>query len=69
MESLRVPVRREYGMSAAKGTRIVTPRANVDTSQITQLRAQGFSWKKITKQMGLGVGTLYHVAPAIKPTY
>jgi len=52
----------------AKGKRIGRPPANVDASQIAQLRAQGLSWKKIAKQMGLGVGTLYRVAPANKPT-
>jgi DNA invertase Pin-like site-specific DNA recombinase len=52
----------------AKGKHIGRPRANVDTSQIAHLRAQGFSWKKIAKQMGLGVGTLYRATPANKPT-
>jgi hypothetical protein len=43
-------------------------RIVVDAAQIAQLRAQGLSWKKIAKAMGLGVGTLYRVAPANKPT-
>jgi DNA invertase Pin-like site-specific DNA recombinase len=52
----------------AKGICIGRPRANIDAAQIARLRAQGLSWKKIAKQMGLRVGTFYHVAPANKPT-
>ena len=52
----------------AKGKHIGRPRANVDAAQIARLRAQGLSWKKVAKQMGLGVGTLYRVTPANKPT-
>jgi len=49
----------------AKGKHIGRPRANVDAAQIARLRAQGL---KVAKQMGLGVGTLYRVTPANKPT-
>jgi len=33
-----------------------------------RMRAQGLSWKKIAKQLGLGAGTFYGVVPANKPT-
>jgi DNA invertase Pin-like site-specific DNA recombinase len=67
-ELIRERVRAGMKNARAKGTRIGRPRANVDPAQIARLRAQGLSWKKIAKQMGLGVGTLYRVAPANKPT-
>lgn len=61
-ELIRERVKAGLKNARAKGTRIRRPRANVDTAQIAQLRAQGLSWKKIAKQMGLGVGTLYRVS-------
>ena len=67
-ELIRERVKAGMRNAKAKGTRIGRPRANVDTAQIAHLRAQGLSWKKIAKQMGLGVGTLYRVTPANKPT-
>jgi DNA invertase Pin-like site-specific DNA recombinase len=67
-ELIRERVKAGMKNARAKGIRIARPRANVDAAQIARLRAQGFSWKKIAKQMGLGVGTLYRVAPANKPT-
>jgi DNA invertase Pin-like site-specific DNA recombinase len=67
-ELIRERVKAGMKNAKAKGTRIGRPRAIVDTAQIARLRAQGLSWKKIAKQMGLGVGTLYRVAPANKPT-
>ena len=67
-ELIRERVKAGMKNATAKGIRIGRPRANVDAAQIARLRAQGLSWKKIAKQTGLGVGTLYRVAPAIKPT-
>jgi DNA invertase Pin-like site-specific DNA recombinase len=54
------------GMKNARAKRITS--ANVDAAQIARLHAQALSWKKIAKQTGLGVGTLYRFAPANKPT-
>jgi DNA invertase Pin-like site-specific DNA recombinase len=67
-ELIRERVKAGMKNARAKGTHIGRPRENVDAAQIARLRAQGFSWKKIAKQMGLGVGTLCRVAPANKPT-
>jgi len=67
-ELIRERVKAGMKNAKAKGIRIGRPRANVDAAQIARLRAQGLSWKKIAKQMGLGVGTLYRVTPANKPT-
>lgn len=57
-ELIRERVKAGLKNARANGTRIGRPRANVDTAQIAQLRAQGLTWKKIAKQIGLGVGTL-----------
>jgi hypothetical protein len=34
----------------------------VDASRIAVLRSQGFGWKKIAAELGVGVGTLYRLA-------
>ncbi len=46
----------------AKGKRLGRPRAVVDASRIAALRAQGFSWAKISKRLELGVGTVVRAA-------
>ena len=38
------------------------PKRVLDPKQIAKLRAQGLGWKKISRQMGIGVGTLYRLA-------
>ena len=49
------------GLAAAKarGKRLGRPRAVVDVQQIAALRRSGASWRAISRQMGLGVGTLH----------
>ena len=34
------------------------PRANVDASRIADLRKQGWGWRKIAAELGVGVGTV-----------
>jgi DNA invertase Pin-like site-specific DNA recombinase len=46
----------------AKGKRLGRPKRVVDARQLAGLRAQGFGWKKISREMGIGVGTLYRLA-------
>lgn len=46
----------------AKGKRLGRPQRVVDARRIAALRAQGFGWKKISREMGIGVGTLYRLA-------
>jgi putative DNA-invertase from lambdoid prophage Rac len=67
-ELIRKRVKAGMKNARAKRIRIGRPPANVDAAQIARLRAQGLSWKKIAKQTGLGVGTLYRVTTANKPT-
>jgi DNA invertase Pin-like site-specific DNA recombinase len=46
----------------AKGKRLGRPKRIVDPRKLAGLRAQGFGWKKISREMGIGVGTLYRLA-------
>ncbi len=46
----------------AKGKRLGRPKRVVDARELAGLRAQGFGWKKISREMGIGVGTLYRLA-------
>ncbi len=41
----------------AKGTKLGRPRADVDATRISALRAQGLTWEKICKMTGLSRGT------------
>lgn len=47
----------------AKGKKLGRPKVIVDSARIAALRAQGFAWKKISRELGVGVGTLYRAAP------
>jgi hypothetical protein len=42
---------------SAEGVRPGRPKREVDAGQIGDLRAKGFSWRQIAKEMGLGYGT------------
>jgi DNA invertase Pin-like site-specific DNA recombinase len=43
----------------ARGKTLGRPRRVVDVHRVASLRAQGFGWKKIAGELGVGVGTLY----------
>ena len=47
----------------AKGKRLGRPPKDLDKEAITALRRTGLGWRAIAKQLGVGVGTLYRVAP------
>jgi DNA invertase Pin-like site-specific DNA recombinase len=47
----------------AKGKTLGRPRKSVDPTRIENLRSQGLSWRAVAKQLGVGVGTLYRMAP------
>ena len=47
----------------AKGKTLGRPKCILDAGQIASLRAQGLGWRAIAKELGVGVGTLYRVAP------
>ncbi len=46
----------------AKGKRLGRPKTVLDVKRITALRAQGFGWKRIATDLGVGVGTIYRFA-------
>ena len=46
----------------AKGKRLGRPRKAVDASKIATLRSQGCGWKKIARQLGIGVSTVLRAA-------
>jgi DNA invertase Pin-like site-specific DNA recombinase len=43
----------------AKGKRLGRPRRVVDASRVAALRASGISWRAISREMGIGLATLY----------
>jgi DNA invertase Pin-like site-specific DNA recombinase len=45
-----------------KGKRLGRPKHVVDAHRIAELRAQGAGWKKISREVGIGVGMLYRLA-------
>lgn len=46
----------------AKGKRLGRPRVAVDAAKVARLRASGFSWPKIARELGVSVGTAYQAA-------
>ena len=56
---------REGGLrnARAKGKRLGRPPKDLDKEAIAALRRKGLGWRAIAKQLGVGVGTLYRVAP------
>jgi len=46
------------------GKRLGRPKRVLDTRRAAGLRAQGVGWKAISREMGIGVGTLYRLAGA-----
>jgi DNA invertase Pin-like site-specific DNA recombinase len=47
----------------AKGKRLGRPRRVLDTPKIEALRRAGLGWRAIAQKLGVGVGTLYRIAP------
>jgi len=58
-ELIRDRVRSGLAAAKAKGKRLGRPRAVVDIDQIAALRRSGASWRAISRQMGLAVGTVH----------
>lgn len=46
----------------AKGRVLGRPRVTVDSRRIASLRAQGLGWKKIARELGIGVSTVLRAA-------
>jgi DNA invertase Pin-like site-specific DNA recombinase len=43
----------------AKGKRMGRPQVRIDSSRVLELRNQGLSWRAISGQLRLGLGTVY----------
>ena len=56
-ELIRSRVRSGLAAAKAKGKRLGRPRTGVDAAQVVRLRAAGASWREVSAQMGIGVGT------------
>ena len=61
-ELIRERVRSGLAAARARGKRLGRPRAHVDASRIAVLRAQGCGWRKIARELGVGVGTVLRAA-------
>jgi DNA invertase Pin-like site-specific DNA recombinase len=61
-ELIRDRVKAGLRNARAKGKRLGRPTKFLDASRIASLRAAGLGWKKISKQLGLGVGTVLRIA-------
>ncbi|HKV38995.1 MAG TPA: recombinase family protein [Blastocatellia bacterium] len=48
----------------AKGKRLGRPKRVLDLARIEHLRSEGLGIRAIAKRLGVGVGTLYRVAPS-----
>jgi DNA invertase Pin-like site-specific DNA recombinase len=49
----------------AKGKRLGRPRKSVDSAQIISMRVRGESWRKISRKMGVSVGTVFAAAQTV----
>ena len=58
-ELIRDRVRSGLAAAKAKGKRLGRPAVILDRFRIALLREQGRSWREISKEMGVGVGTLH----------
>ena len=56
-ELIRSRVRSGLAVARARGKRLGRPRTVVDAAQVVRLRAAGASWREVSAQMGIGVGT------------
>lgn len=46
----------------AKGKRLGRPKVVLDAARILERRAQGHGWQKISRELGVGVGTVLRIA-------
>jgi len=56
-ELIRSRVRSGLASAKAKGKKVGRPRIAVDAKQVATLRAAGVSWRVISEQLGIGIGT------------
>lgn len=61
-ELIRERVRSGLAAARARGKRIGRPRKSLDADEIARFRAQGASWRRIARRLGVSVGTVYNAA-------
>lgn len=61
-ELIRDRVRSGLAAAKARGKRLGRPAAVLDRPRIALLREQGRSWREISKELGVGLGTLHRAA-------
>jgi DNA invertase Pin-like site-specific DNA recombinase len=61
-ELIRERVRSGIAVARAQGKRIGRPRKDVDAGRVAELRAHGWSWAEIAREMELGMGTVHRAA-------
>jgi DNA invertase Pin-like site-specific DNA recombinase len=69
-ELIRDRVRSGLALARAQGKRIGRPPRHVDAVRVRELRAQGWSWPAIAKEVGAGLGTVHRAGqkPTVNPT-
>jgi DNA invertase Pin-like site-specific DNA recombinase len=67
-ELLKSRVRSGLAAAVARGVRLGRPKRTVDASQIARLRASGASWRRISEQLGIGVGTACRALQSLPKT-
>ena len=55
--------------AVSKGKKLGRPRVSVDASRVADLRASGASWRAISKEMGVGLATLFRSASKAAPKF
>jgi DNA invertase Pin-like site-specific DNA recombinase len=65
-ELIRERVRSGIAAARAQGKRIGRPRRPVDPVRVLELRAQGWSWSAIAKELGAGLGTVHRAGQKSK---
>jgi DNA invertase Pin-like site-specific DNA recombinase len=48
--------------ASAKGKKLGRPKVILDASKVAKLRAQGLGWKKISRELGVGVSTVLRIS-------
>lgn len=65
-ELIRERVRSGIAVARAQGKRIGRPRRPVDAARVQELRALGWSWAQIAREMELGLGTVHRAAQKLR---
>jgi DNA invertase Pin-like site-specific DNA recombinase len=65
-ELIRERVRSGIAVARVQGKRIGRPRRPVDSARVAELRSMGWSWAKIARDLGVGLGTVYRAGQAFQ---